>query len=93
MKPNEENVEALLGKLYKAPLSKRRAAMRAAARELDGKPTALLCDQAEASRLLSTSRFTIWRMAREGQLHPVTIRGCVRYKIAELEKLAGGVEA
>lgn len=83
-------VEGLLARLYKAPGKTRHAAMLAATRALDGKPTALLCSQAEAGRLLGCSRFTIWRMANEGILHSVKIRGCVRYKVSELEALADG---
>ena len=64
--------------------------MLAARRVLDGKPTALLVTQAETARLLSVSRFTIFRMAKEGQLHPVKIRGAVRYRLSELEQLANG---
>jgi predicted site-specific integrase-resolvase len=64
--------------------------MLAAARVLANTPDALLCSQAAAGRLLGVSRFTVWRMAREGQLHPVTVRGCVRYRVAELEQLAAG---
>ena len=83
-------IEGLLASLYKAPLKTRHAAMLAAARALDGNPTALLVSQAEAGRLLDVSRFTIWRMAQEGQLHPVSVRGCVRYRLAEIERLAAG---
>jgi len=86
----KESVEDLLAALYRAPVKTRHAAMLAAARVLANKPDALLCSQAEAARLLQTSRFTIWRMARDKQLHPVTVRGCTRYKVAELERLAVG---
>ncbi|MCX7010203.1 MAG: helix-turn-helix domain-containing protein [Kiritimatiellaeota bacterium] len=89
-KRNGETVEGLLASLYKAPVKTRSAAMLAARRALEGKPTALLCSQAEAGRLLQVSRFTIWRMAREGQLHPVTVRGARRYSIAALEAIAAG---
>ena len=83
-------IEGLLASLYTAPIKTRHAAMLAAARALEGNPTALLCSQAEAGRLLDVSRFTVWRMAQEGQLHPVSVRGCVRYRVEELERLAAG---
>ena len=83
-------VESLLRDLYRAPVKQRRAAMLAAERALEGKPTALLCSQAEAGRLLGVSRFSIWRMARENVLHPVKVRGAIRYRVAELEQIATG---
>ena len=87
-----QSVEKLAHDLYRAPVRIRRAAMMAAARALDNKPTALLASQADAGRLLACSRFTIRRMVKDGLLHPVTLRGCVRYKVEELEKLAAGEE-
>ena len=50
---------------------------------------ALLVNQATAARLLSVSRFTIRRMVAEGTLHPVKIRGAVRYSRQELEQICG----
>lgn len=90
MKTDIETAEGLLEALYKAPVKSRRAAMLAAQRALEGKPTAILCSQAEAGRLLGVSRFTVWRMTRESTLHPVSIRGALRYRVAELEQLAAG---
>lgn len=49
---------------------------------------ALLVNQATAARLLSVSRFTIRRMVAEGTLHPVRVRGAVRYRRDELESVA-----
>ncbi len=49
---------------------------------------AILVNQATAARLLSVSRFTIRRMVTEGTLHPVRVRGAVRYARAELELVA-----
>ena len=54
----------------------------------DKSPSPLL-SQAEAARFLNCSRFTIWRMVKDGTLHPVMVRGLVRYKRVELEKIAG----
>ncbi len=53
----------------------------------------LLVNQATAARLLSVSRFTIRRLVAEGRLHPVRVRGAVRYSRAELEGLASGTSS
>jgi len=45
---------------------------------------AILVNQATAAHLLSVSRFTIRRMVAEGALHPVLVRGAVRYSREEL---------
>jgi len=50
----------------------------------------ILVNQATAARLLSVSRFTVRRMAAEGQLRSVCIRGAVRYSREEIERLARG---
>ena len=89
----EQTVECLMQALFRAPVKLRRTAIVAAERALANHTTALLVSQAEAARLLSCSRFTIWRMTREGQLHPVKIRGVDRYKVAELEQIASGETA
>jgi predicted DNA-binding transcriptional regulator AlpA len=69
-------------------------------RLIDGKtegPTAvadanndrLLVTQKVAARMLSVSRVTIWRMAKDGVLHPVEILpGTVRYAYRELAAIA-----
>ena len=88
-----ETVEGLFASLCRAPVKTRHAAMLAAARVIANKPDALLCSQVEAARLLGVSRFSIWRMARENVLHPVNVRGCVRYRVAELERIAAGETA
>jgi len=85
-----DSIEALLRDLYRAPAHARRAAILAAQRALQNKTTALLVSQADAGRLLGCSRFTVRRMVQDGQLHPVTIRGCVRYRMNEIEGLASG---
>ena len=53
------------------------------------KPLSPLLSQVEAARYLNCSRFTIWRMVQDGTLHPVMVRGLVRYKRVDLEKIAG----
>ena len=50
----------------------------------------ILVNQATAARLLSVSRFTIRRIVAEGVLHPVRVRGAIRYSRAELEAVARG---
>lgn len=57
-------------------------------KHVGNKPLSPLLNQAEAARFLNCSRFTIWRMVKDDMLHPVTIRGLVRYKRIELEKIA-----
>ena len=93
MKTEEMTFEGLLRDLSNTTVKRRRDAMLAAHRAMAGHPSSLLCSQAEAARLLSTSRFTIWRMSRDNQLHPVTVRGCTRYRVAELEAIAAGQSA
>lgn len=49
----------------------------------------LLVTQKVAAQLLSVSRVTVWRLAKDGVLHPVEIfPGTWRYAYAEIMKLA-----
>lgn len=69
-------------------------------RLIDGKtecPTAvadadndrLLVTQKVAAKMLSVSRVTVWRMAKDGMLHPVEILpGTFRYPYRELAAIA-----
>ena len=50
----------------------------------------LLLTQKQAARLLGVSRFTIRNMTREGQLHPVRVHECRRYRRDEVDALAAG---
>ena len=50
---------------------------------------ALLLKQAEAGRLLGCSRHTIKRLVADGLLHPVQLRGAIRYRRQELMAMAG----
>jgi len=51
--------------------------------------TPLLVTQAQAAKLLGLSRVTVWRMAKEGMLHPVEILpDTFRYAFAEISELA-----
>lgn len=49
----------------------------------------LLVTQKRAAELLSVNRVTIWRMTRDGTLHPVEILpGMLRYPLNEITRLA-----
>jgi Predicted site-specific integrase-resolvase len=49
----------------------------------------LLVTQKRAAELLSVNRVTIWRMTRDGMLHPVEILpGMLRYPLNEIARLA-----
>ena len=73
-----------------APKKLRQAAMLAAEAALNGEREALIVTQAQAARMLSCSRFTIYNMVKDGTLHPVKIRGVLRYRCSELRALAEG---
>lgn len=88
MKDDSLTVEGLLKNIYRAPVRARNAALLAAHRALENKPTALLANQVEASRLIGVSRYTLWRWVRDGVIQPVMVRGVARYRISDLEKLA-----
>lgn len=88
MKNENMTVEGLLRDIYRAPARTRNAALLAAHRALENKPTALLTTQAEASRLIGVSRYTFWRWVRAGVIQPVMVRGVPRYRVTDLERLA-----
>ena len=49
----------------------------------------ILVTQAQAAKLLGLSRVTVWRMAKEGMLHPIEILpGSFRYAYEEIAGLA-----
>ena len=50
----------------------------------------LLLTQKQAALLLGVSRFTIRNMTLDGQLHPVQVHECWRYRRDEIEDLASG---
>ena len=54
----------------------------------------ILLTQAQAAKLLSVSRMTVYRMVKDGILHPVIIRSgersLKRYKRSEIETIANG---
>ncbi|MBI3987418.1 MAG: helix-turn-helix domain-containing protein [Lentisphaerae bacterium] len=56
-------------------------------------PVSLLLTQKQAASLLGISRFTVWRMTQEGKLHPVKVHETLRYRRAEIEKIADGPPA
>jgi excisionase family DNA binding protein len=54
----------------------------------------LLLTQRQACGALGVSRFTIFRMVQDGQLHPVMIRGARRYRYEEIMEISrNGVAA
>ena len=67
---------------------------RAMLRALEGRepdrpdPIPLLLTQADAARLLNCSRFTVRRMQLEGTLEPVFLRGLMRFRYVDIERLA-----
>ena len=79
-----------LERLLSAPKKLRQEALIAAEAALSGDHDVLLVTQAKAAKILGCSRFTIRRLVRDGGLHPVNIRGLVRYRISELRALAEG---
>ena len=48
----------------------------------------LLLTQRQTCRALGMSRFTILRMVKDGQLHPVMIRGSRRYRSEEIHNIS-----
>jgi len=46
-----------------------------------------LITQAEVARLLSVSRYTVHRMAKEGEIGVVSIRGSRRYRLSEIDAI------
>ena len=77
-----------LERLLSAPKKLRQEALIAAEAALSGDHDILLVTQAKAAKILGCSRFTIHNMVLDGTLHPVTIRGVLRYRISELRHLA-----
>jgi|GEM_PF-1050441 len=58
-------------------------------RPREKKSDALLLSQAEVARLYGCSRWTIRSLRLDGKLHPVRLRGAMRYRRAEVLALAG----
>ena len=50
----------------------------------------ILISTAEAARVLSVSRQTIWRWVTDGLIRPVEIGGVRRYRVGDLQRLASG---
>lgn len=48
----------------------------------------LLLGGDKAAKLLGVSRTTLWRITKDGLLHPVTFRGVSRYRVSELMEIA-----
>ena len=77
-----------LERMLSAPKKLRQEALVAAEAALNDELDILLVTQAKAAKILGCSRFTIRNMVLDGTLHPVTIRGVLRYRISELRHLA-----
>lgn len=91
MNGNKNDTATTLERMLIAPKKLREAAFNAAEAALNGTPEPLLATQAQAARVLSCSRFTIRRLVIDGVLHPVMIRGLLRYRYSELRALAEGI--
>lgn len=50
-------------------------------------PPSLLLTQAETARLLSCSRWSVKRLTDGGFLHPIKLRGLIRYKKTDIDAL------
>lgn len=87
----KRNRSEIFEKILMAPRNKREAALDAAEAALAGEQDLVLVKQATAARMLDCSRFTIRRLVADDVLHPVNLRGLVRYKVAELRKISGEV--
>jgi excisionase family DNA binding protein len=61
---------------------------RSAARASDDAGDAALVDREEAARWLGVSVRTVTRLANDGRLTKVQLRGAVRYRLDELVELA-----
>ena len=84
-------IDVFLRRIITASKARQTAAVESALALLDGKPeNALLDSGANACRLLTCSKPTLWRMVRDGTIKPVHIRGLTRYRRADLEALARG---
>lgn len=93
---NEEKNQTLdqfLRRLVTAPKSRQADAIQSALALLDGKPAdALLYSGAQAARMLSMSKPSLWRAVKNRVITPVMIPGFgrPRYRRSDLERLAGG---
>ena len=77
-----------LERMLSAPKKLRQEALIAAEAAMNDELDVLLVTQAKAAKILGCSRFTIRNMVLDGTLHPVNIRGALRYRISELRHLA-----
>ena len=92
MKENQP-LDVFLRRLVTAPRARQAEAVQSALALLDGKPAdALLYSGAQAARMLSISKPSLWRAVKSGVIQPVKIPGFgrPRYRHADLLALAGG---
>jgi len=95
MQNEEKNqtLDAFLRRLITAPKVRQADAIQSALALLDGKPAdALLYSGAQAARMLSMSKPSLWRAVKNRVITPVMIPGFgrPRYRRADLERLAVG---
>lgn len=53
-------------------------------------PLSLLLTQAQVSRLLNCSRWSVKRLVQDRLLKPIKLRGLTRYRRIDIEQLAAG---
>ena len=85
-----KDLSRVLERILMAPRKARQTALLAAEAALNEDRDVLLVTQAQAARMMSCSRFTIRRLVKDGALHPVNIRGLMRYRCSEIRALAQG---
>lgn len=51
-----------------------------------------LLTEAEAGAVLRVSRMTLYRMRRDGRITAVKLRGAIRYRKSDLERMLSGDE-
>ena len=86
------SLDMFLKKLITAPKARQENAVQSALALLAGAPPPdqLLYSGAQACRMISVSKPTLWRMVKSGTIVPVHLRGLTRYRKADLVRLAGG---
>ena len=84
-----QQLDVFLRRLISLSPTRQAAAIQAAGQAIAGQePDRLLLSPREAGRLLSLSRVTLWRLARAGRLPAVRIGRLVRFRQADVLKLA-----
>lgn len=81
------NRSEIFERIFTAPRNKREKALDAAEAALAGEDDLVLVKQSRAAKMLDCSRFTVRRLVADGALHPVNLRGLVRYRVSELKAM------